>query len=183
MVLWSSIRGTISLVAKSVQLVFFASKAQTSLLLFTIICQGLLPVVAASLSASVLDAVVHIKEIGARELLELCAFWGFALFMYDLISPAVLFLQSNIADKTLFEVNRTIIAKSNSLKGLELYERPDFQNDIEILTSQAHHRPIHLVVTIVGLLRDLVVVLGCVVVLLKYISWIVIIPLTGALIH
>lgn len=176
------IKQNLILFFKSINLVFSVSRIQTALLLAVIIFQGILPITAASLSASILDNVININ-LYRQDLLKLCVLWGVVLFAYDLVAPIILFLQSNIADKTLSKVNRSIISKSISIKGLELYERPDFQNDIEILISQSYHRPTNLVVTIVGLSKDIVIIFSCLIVLFQYISWIVFIPLLGVILH
>jgi len=165
------IMANLKVLMNSAILVFKVSKLQVSLVLLIIILQGLLPVTAATISASILDYLAVEGQVYTNDLLVLCILWGGMLFLYDVITPLILFLQSNIADKAVFQVNKSIMVKANSIKGLEFFESPAFHDDIQILVTQSYNRPLNLVVTLVGLIKDFVIVLSCLLVLFKYISW------------
>ncbi len=71
------------------------------------------------------------------------------------------FFQGNIADKAVLFINTEIIKKSNAIDGLGVFEDQEFHDNVQVIQTQAHHKPINLVVTLVGLVKDFTLICGC----------------------
>lgn len=76
-----------------------------------------------------------------------------------------------------------LINKADKTEGLAVFERPDIQNDLQILMSQSANRPINLVVTAVGLFKDLVIAITAIGSIYYYVGWLFALPLIGSIIH
>ena len=133
--------------------------------------QGVLPAVAIAISSSVINdfALGRVTESTA---LFLCLEWAGALGLYYLLSPWILFLQSNLADRCVFRVNEAIIRKASAIEELGPFEDPTFHNDLKLIQTQSSHKPLNLVVTIVGLMKDMAISISCLAMLFSSISWI-----------
>jgi ATP-binding cassette subfamily B protein len=149
-----------------------AAGAKTCCILTALVLlQGLLPAFAIAISSSVINDFAR-GTVTAEMTLMLCLQWAGALGLYHLLSPWVLFLESNLADRCVFKVNDSIIKKATAVQELGPFEDAAFHNDLKLIQTQSSHKPINLIVTLVGLLKDGVVSISCIVLLFTGVSWI-----------
>lgn len=171
-------KNKISIYALSIVLVFKTSPFQVSCLLFGIILQGLMPSVSIWTSAQVIDSIV--KHIDFFNITLLCSLWGLSLFISNLLMPWIICWQGNIADKVVNRINLEIIKKSISIQSLYSFEDPNLYNDTQVLQSQSNHKPLNLVVTTLGLFRDLITLISCLILLCSIVPWISLVSLISA---
>jgi ABC-type multidrug transport system fused ATPase/permease subunit len=142
------------------------------------------PALSIKLTAIIIDKVANVDTHPiSHHIFLLCGLWAGFLFLKDLFDPIVLVLQANIADKIVFRIGQGIISKSNAIEGLEIFESPNFHDTIQLLQSQAHYKPLNLVVTLAGILRDLVVSLTCFALLMSTIYWVGLLALICSYLH
>ncbi|TDG95629.1 ABC transporter ATP-binding protein [Cardinium endosymbiont of Culicoides punctatus] len=153
------------------------------LLIVSIVASGIFPLLAIKVSSQLIDHIVTTNVIATQTILYHLLYLGALWLMHDLINPWILFLQSSLADKVVFVINRSIIDKSNAIQGLAYFEQQDFHNDLQIILSQAYHKPVNLVVTLVGLLRDFTLIVSCIVLLFSKISWLSVLVLISIVVH
>lgn len=171
------------LYVQSLMLVFKVSPLQSTFLLLGILVQGLVPSLTILLSCTIITEISKLQTSSKTEITFLCFGWGFSLLLSNLIEPWVLYLQSNLADRTVHEINVSIIKKSNSIEKLDYFESPEFFDDVQILNSQSNNKPINLIVTSVGLIKEFVIIMSNLLLLLTVIPWIGIIAFIGAYIN
>lgn len=172
----------LSTLTKFLGILFKNMPFQCSALVFIIVIQGIMPAVSIKLSAYIVDSLGSTSLQGLR-VLWLCGLWAASLLLYDLINPWVLFFQGNIADKAVFHINYEIIKKSNAIEGLKAFEDPSFHDNIQIIQSQASHKPLNLVVTLVGLAKDIVLIVSCATLLFMQIHFLAVAIVASAYIH
>jgi ABC-type multidrug transport system fused ATPase/permease subunit len=124
-----------------------------------IIFSSALPVIAIQASADIINNIV--SETDHANIHISIIQWGVALLLYDFVSPLIAFLQSNLGDKAVFYINRSVINKSNSLLGLEHFDNAEFYDDLQIISTNAANKPINLVVTLIGILKDFCLIVYC----------------------
>lgn len=134
-------------------------------------------------STLLIDYVATEQVFIFKTLWRYLLYWGGLLCLSDLISPLILLLQSHLADKAVFYINVAIIKKSNRIQGLVHFEKADFHNDVQVILSQAYHKPINLVVTLVGITKDSTVIISCMVLLYRCIGWISFVSLATIILH
>lgn len=170
----------VSLLLKSLRLVFKVSPWQFGFLISGILVQGIMPAITIWLSADVITKISEANVHSEKELIILCLMWAASLFLLNLIEPWIICWQSNLSDKAVNKVNIELINKSNAIEGLNYFENPNFYNDIQILQSQSGNKPINLIVTAVGLSRDFVMIISGLFLLYTVVPWISIVVLVGA---
>jgi ATP-binding cassette, subfamily B, bacterial len=168
---------------KALSLVFKSNPWQCICLLISILIQGSLSSVTIWLSAKVITEISQMKSYDQKTMIYLCVAWCLSLLIANFIEPWILYWQSNLSDYAVHKINKDIIEKSNSIKRLDYFENEEFYNDIQILQSQASNKPINLVVTTVGLARDVVIITTLLFLLYSVVPWISFIVLAGAFIN
>lgn len=160
----------VMILSRAIKIIFIADKILFSLLIVSILMSSLLPVLAIQVTSLIINDLVFNPQNLDRVIDHLMS-WVVILFAHNLSSPLITFLQSNLADKTVFIINSSIMRQSNSLQGLEHFENQEFHNDLQIISSQSYNRPINLVVTLFGLLKDFCLIFYCLVLLYLKISF------------
>lgn len=167
---WNNFVLRVKVLFTAIRLIKDADSKLFFFLCFIVSISTILPVLAIKSSADIINNIVSQNE--EFRLYSSILLWSLVLFAHDIISPIISFLQSNLADKTVFFINKSIINKSNTLMGLEYFENPQFYNDLQIITSNSHSKPINLVVTLIGILRDSCLIIYCMSLLFFNISFI-----------
>ena len=168
---------------RALVLVFKVDMLQSVLLAAMIVLSGVVPILGIRTSAKFIDYVTTSEIISMSTVAMYLVYWGTYLLVSDLAIPLTIFLQSNLGDKVTFAVNRDIIRKSNAIEGLIHFEQTEFHNDIQMLMSQASSRPINLVITLAGLLRELTIISSCIVLLFSKLSWLSILLFLSGIVH
>ena len=170
-------RKIITILIKSLGTILNVAPYQVVFLLLVILIQGIIPAIAIKLTSFIIDNVNSIIYAGFsvnnhlfesnQKILTLVIFWGGALLLKELFTPLLYFFQGNIADKAVYHINKSIIEKSLSFKKLYILESQDFHNDVEIIKSQSYSKPLNLTVTLIGLIKDFVIIISCLTLLLN----------------
>lgn len=174
---------SLKLLLKSLQLIRKIAPTQFCLLSIGILIQGVTPAITIWISAEVITRLSSSLPLHDTDLIKLCLMWACSLLVSNLIQPWILSWQSNLSDLSVNKINLEIIKKSNAIQGLNYYENGVYNDDIQILQTQSSNKPINLVVTMVGLARDLVMILSGICLLYTIIPWISILVVLGAYVN
>jgi ATP-binding cassette subfamily B protein len=168
---------------KALKLVFVSNPLQCSFLLIGILIQGTLSSATIWLSSKVITEISKLQHYDRSVMIYLCIAWCLSLLVSNFIEPWILYWQSNVSDNAVHNINKNIIEKSNSIKRLDFFEKEEFYNDIQVLQSQASNKPINLVVTTVGLARDIVIITTLLLLLYSIVPWVSLVVLISAYIN
>jgi ATP-binding cassette subfamily B protein len=168
---------------KALKLVFVSNPLQCSFLLVGILIQGTLSSATIWLSSKVITEISKLQHYDRSVMIYLCIAWCLSLLVSNFIEPWILYWQSNVSDNAVHNINKNIIEKSNSIKRLDFFEKEEFYNDIQVLQSQASNKPINLVVTTVGLARDIVIITTLLLLLYSIVPWVSLVVLISAYIN
>lgn len=170
---------------KALKMIFSIAPYQVCLLAFIIIIEGIVPAASIKISAHIIDNVAKpsMNSEPKSALFVLCIAWAAILLFRDLLGPITMMIQGNVADKAVFFINKTIMMKSNEFEGLKAFESPKLYDSLQVIQSQSYHKPLNLVVTIIGLGRDAVIAISCLILLSSVVSWIAAVSLICSCIH
>ena len=141
-------------ILRALNLIFCSAPYQVTGLIVLIVIQGLIPAINIQITAKLITTLT-LENLAMRpDIFWLGFAWAACLLVNELINPILLFFQGNVADKVVFLMNDSVIKKATSLQSIAPFEEPEFHNTVQIIQSQSHHKPINLVVTLVGLLKD-----------------------------
>jgi ATP-binding cassette, subfamily B, bacterial len=168
---------------KALKLVFISNPLQCYFLLIGILIQGTLSSATIWLSSKVITEISKLQHYDRSVMIYLCIAWCLSLLISNFIEPWILYWQSNVSDNAVHNINKNIIEKSNSIKRLDFFEKEEFYNDIQVLQSQASNKPINLVVTTVGLARDIVIITTLLLLLYSIVPWVSLVVLISAYIN
>lgn len=168
---------------KALRIIFFIDPFLFILLVVAIVTSGVLPILAIRASAGLIDYMVAAQTLDMGVVVRYILWWGAFMLVADIINPFITFLQSNMGDKAVFEINKAIIGQANKIQGLAHFEDQDFHNDIQVILAEAYYRPINLVVTFVRLLRDCTLISAGILLIFSNISWMSLLPLVGIVVH
>ncbi len=170
-------------ILRALNLIFCSAPYQVTGLIVLIVIQGLIPAINIQITAKLITTLT-LENLAMRpDIFWLGFAWAACLLVNELINPILLFFQGNVADKVVFLMNDSVIKKATSLQSIAPFEEPEFHNTVQIIQSQSHHKPINLVVTLVGLLKDSTIVASCLWLLSGLVSWITILALLSAYIN
>ena len=145
----------ISVFKESVLLVYKSAPISFILLCIFIFMSSALPLLAISFSSKLVNTL-HDKNMSKS--ISYLILWGGMVSVNYLISPIIQFLQVSLSDKAVYKINEHLIVTSNKLKSLVQFENKQHYDDIQLISSQAYHKPVNLIVTITGILKDLIII-------------------------
>ncbi len=175
------VKARVNICFKSCKLIFSIAPVQVSCLVICIILQGMTPALSIWSSSTLISTIVNNKiEHSSSQLSLLVLLWSVSILVNYLVNPWIIFWQSNISEKTTLHINLGIIKKANSIRDLSYFESANHHDDIAVLKSQANSKPINLIVTLVGILKDIVIIISCAILLLSIVPWICILILVCA---
>lgn len=129
-------------------------------LLGVVVLQGLVPAATVVLGKWTIDGVGRLIAGGEGNLTLLTLAWAGAALVGQLTGVASTVLQGQAADHFTVSTVTALMRKMQALPGLDVVEDPQFHDDVETLHTGARFRPLNLVVTLLGLLRAVIGVLG-----------------------
>lgn len=106
-----------------------------------------------------------IGVIGLRTAIRLVA---------DCISPTLTYIQQQLSDFLVRDVNRAILKKANSLPDISVFETPSFYDLLSRAQSAASYRPVQMVRDLSSLLKNLIGALFIVALLVSVEPWLAI---------
>lgn len=130
------------LYAKSLKVVWDASKLWTSVLLLVIPIQALLPAISLTVTQGIMDKL----EVGSTQLVYLLVVWGLSFLLNQLATPLSTMVQGQLTDKLTSYLSLSIMRKAEELQSIDFFEDSKFHDDVNLLNSQSSWRPVNLLV-------------------------------------
>jgi ATP-binding cassette subfamily B protein len=122
-----------------------AAPGECALLAALLVVQGVAPPLGVWLVREVVDAVVAGR--GAAALALLVALWAGAALLGQLAGDWALLVQGSLNERVTARVELALMSKASQLPDLAPFEDPAFYDELQVLTREATHRPLNLMVT------------------------------------
>jgi len=142
-----------------------------SVLILAIIISGFFPCVFIKTTSDIIQILSDNSAKKSELLFVSFAIWGAAMLVQSLVTPAILYQQSILADQLTHHIHSRLIKKANSYDSIEMFDDEEFYNDLELIKTQSAHKPLNMIVTIVGLLRDFIIMCSCLFLIYSVIEW------------
>lgn len=171
----------VSVLRRAVPELFRAAPTGVGLLSLILLAQAFVPVLSLYLTRLTIDGVSARLSGETVSIPLLATFWTLTLLIDVLLSPISTVLQGNVGEKFTAYINLKLMAKAQTLAGLELLEDKRFYDDLELLQSGAANRPLNTLMMLFYTGRSLVTLVGMTGLLLSVGWWVPFVALIGAL--
>ncbi|MBZ9714343.1 ATP-binding cassette domain-containing protein [Deinococcus multiflagellatus] len=141
--------------------------------------QGVMPAVTILIGQWTVDGLGRLLTGGSANLTGLAAAWAGAALLTQITTVLTQVLQGAAADHYTLQVNQRLMARMQTLEGLDVLEDPQFHDDIEVLQAGASHRPLNLASSIVYGLRGVVAAASVAATLLVIGWWVPLVVVAG----
>jgi len=149
-ILMKRIKNKVSLVFYSLSLLFKRSPGLSLFFVLLITLQGLLPTF--SVMASI--TLGNIMTSSDHSNLQIVAIlWAITFVFPGVLAPITSTLQSILNQRATYEIQRAIMKAACRIDDLKVIERADIHDNLEILSKEAAHRPLNLLVNLVEIFR------------------------------
>ncbi|QDX29357.1 ABC transporter ATP-binding protein [Dickeya poaceiphila] len=162
------IRDKINLVTYSLSLLFRKSPWLSVLFIILIALQGLLPTMSVMASIKLGNIVTSSDH---SELLVVAIFWVLTFVFPGILAPITSTLQSILNQHATYLTQRTVMEAACRIDDLKIIERPDIHDNLEVLSREAAHRPLNLLVNLVDIFRGLLTLSSLSLVLASVVWW------------
>jgi ATP-binding cassette, subfamily B, bacterial len=142
-----------------------------SFLIVAITISGIFPGVFIKATSDIMQILSENNPSKSELLTVSFAIWGSAILIQNLVTPVILYLQSILADKLTYHIHSRLIKKANSYDSIEMFDDEEFYNDLELIKTQSAHKPLNMIVTVVGLLRDFIIMCSCLFLMYSVLDW------------
>ncbi len=164
---------------KSLYAVYQSDKLFFTSTILVILLNSIFPIAAIYFSSQ----IINVLASKTTDVTYFIFCWGGCLLINNLLSPLIPFLQSNLGDKSVCFINRSIIEKSNSLLSLSHFDKESYYNDIQIISDGAQNKPINLVVTVMGIFGNICTISYSIALLFTQLSYLTILVLACIILH
>lgn len=141
---------------KAYQLIFRVAKPEKislALLGLMVIVQGIVPACFVILTKLIVDNFQKIEYV-----VYLACAWAM-LFVVEMILNSWAFkVQGDLTDKLTNHIQSSVMTKIDNLGSIELFERADFKNDVQVVNSQSAYQPINIMIFSVSLLKSALII-------------------------
>ncbi|MEI7376275.1 ABC transporter ATP-binding protein [Dickeya chrysanthemi] len=162
------IRQKLALVTYSLSLLFRKSPRLSALFIILIAIQGLLPTL--SVMASIrLGNIVSSSD--HSELLTVAICWALTFVFPGVLAPIISTLQSILNQSATYLTQQMVMEAACRIEDLKIIEKPDIHDNLEVLSREAAHRPLNLLVNLVDIFRGLLTLLSLSLVLASVVWW------------
>ncbi|BES86366.1 ABC transporter ATP-binding protein [Pectobacterium araliae] len=158
----------IKLVTYSLSLLFRKSPWLSILFIILIALQGLLPtmsVIASIKLGNIISSSDH------SELMMVAIFWALTFVFPGVLAPITSTLQSILNQHATYLTQRTVMEAACRIEDLKIIEKSDIHDNLEVLSREAAHRPLNLLVNLVEIFRGLLTLLSLSFVLAAVVWW------------
>lgn len=162
------IKDKILLVVYSVSLLLRSSPKLSLLFMVLITIQGLLPTLSVMTSIHLGNVISSDDHTG---LTTIAILWALTFVIPGILSPIISTLQSILNSKATFLTQRKIMEAACRIDDLMLIESPDLHDDLEVLSREAAHRPLNLLVNLIDIFRGTLTLLSLSLVLATVVWW------------
>ena len=154
---------------KSFKLFFIAGKSQLILLLFFTVIQGLVPIMIAQSTRTILDSLNILKDSSLTfAVVILVITWGFWNLINFIINPLSLHIQGNLTDKLILSCNLKALETMRRINDLSTMEESRFFDEQQLLEQELAWRPVNLIVFTFSFIRGFITVLSMMVSLIPF---------------
>lgn len=158
----------INIVSYSLSLLFRQSPVLSTAFIILITIQGILPTL--SVMASIRFGNI-ITSSDHSELLPVAIFWVLTFVFPGVLAPITSTLQSILNQHATFLTQRTIMEAASRIEDLKIIEEPNIHDNLEVLSREAAHRPLNLLVNLVDIFRGVLTLLSLSLVLASVVWW------------
>src|SRR3989442_55714 len=130
--------------ARALRMLSAAAPVECALLAALLVVQGAAPPLGVWLVREVVDAVVAGR--GTAALALLVALWAGAALLGQLTGDWALLVQGSLNERVTARVELALMSKASQLPDLAPFEDPAFYDELQVLTREATHRPLNLMV-------------------------------------
>ncbi|WP_330984640.1 MULTISPECIES: ABC transporter ATP-binding protein [Enterobacterales] len=179
----NKIKENIQLVMYSVSLLLRSSPWLSFLFLGLITLQGLMPTLSVMTSIRLGNIITSTDH---SSLTVIAVIWALTFVIPGVLSPVISTVQSVLNAQATYLTQRKIMQAACRIDDLKVIESPDIHDDLEVLSREAAHRPLNLLVSLVDIFRgsltliSLSLVLGSVIWWLPFAFLLPLIPVTFA---
>ena len=163
-----NLKKKMSLVSYSLSLLFKCSPKLLTLFIFLITLQGLLPTFSVMASIRLGNIVASEDHTGLQVIAIL---WALTFVFPGVLAPISSTLQSVLNQRITYETQRAIMKAACRINDLNVIERPDIHDNLEILSKEATHRPLNFLVNLVEIFRGTITLFSLSIVLYSIEWW------------
>lgn len=141
----------------STSMLLISSPLISSFFIFLIVAQGFIPTLSVLVSIKLGDSIAA----GYNEsLLTYCIVWAVTLVLPSILSPIVSMLQGLLNQKATYLAQRKIMESAANVKDLKVFESTELHDILDLLSKEAAHRPLNLLVNLVDIFRSTITMLS-----------------------
>lgn len=158
----------LQLIRYSVSLLLRSSPKLSFIFLVLITLQGILPTLSVITSIHLGNIISSADHTG---LTLIAILWALTFVVPGILAPIISTLQSILNSKATFLTQKKIMEAACRIDDLMLIESPDLHDDLEILSREAAHRPLNLLVNLIDIFRGTLTLLSLSMVLGSVVWW------------
>ncbi|QUG75573.1 ATP-binding cassette domain-containing protein [Erwinia sp. E602] len=152
----------------SLRLLLISHPRLSMLFIAMVTIQGLIPTV--SVMASI--HLGNLVNTGSHsQLLIACLIWAFTFIFPGIIAPVISTVQSVLNQKSTQLTQHKIMLAISRIQDLKIIESNEIHDKLEVLSKEASHRPLNLLVNLVDILRGSLTLLSMSLVLASVAWW------------
>lgn len=162
------IKAKINLIKYSLSLLLRTSPYLSFIFILVITSQGILP----TLSVLMSIRLGNIISTGNHDTLFFVGIiWSLTFVLPGILAPIASTLQSILNQRATYLTQRTIMEAACRIEDLKLIEDPEIHDNLEVLSREAAHRPLNLLVNIVDIFRGSLTLISLSLVLASVAWW------------
>ncbi|MCL9674574.1 ABC transporter ATP-binding protein [Citrobacter sp. MNAZ 1397] len=160
--------GKLQLIRYSVSLLLRSSPKLSFIFLLLITLQGVMPTLSVMTSIHLGNIIGSADHTG---LTTIAILWALTFVVPGILAPIISTLQSILNSKATFLTQKKIMEAACRIDDLMLIESPGLHDDLEILSREAAHRPLNLLVNLIDIFRGTLTLLSLSMVLASVVWW------------
>lgn len=129
----------------------------SSFFIFLIISQGFIPTLSVFVSIKLGDSIAGDYN---EDLIVYCVVWAITLVLPSILSPIVSTLQGLLNQKATYLAQRKIMESAANIQDLKVFESTELHDILDLLSKEAAHRPLNLLVNLVDIFRSAITMLS-----------------------
>jgi len=163
-----NIRNKIKLVNYSLSLLLHSSPKLSFIFILLISLQGFLPTLSVMASIKLGNMIGHASHY---ELTIIAIIWACTFVVPGILAPVISTMQSVLNQKATFITQRKIMDAASRIDDLMLIESAEIHDNLEVLSREASHRPLNLLVNLVDIFRGSITLFSLALVLASVKWW------------
>lgn len=162
------IRNKLKLVSYSLSLLLRSSPGLSFVFIILISIQGFLPTLSVIASIRLGNMIGHASH---SELTVTAIVWACTFVVPGILAPVISTMQSVLNQKATFLTQRKVMEAASRIDNLMLIESAEIHDSLEVLSREASHRPLNLLVNLIDIFRGSVTLFSLALVLASVKWW------------